>query len=511
MPHTCKNSLRIIGTHEAVAEVAMHLCQTHFVELVEVASGAERAARLEMGIEEGLRIPFDPDPVGWSIESFGTRELSESDSAPRYYVLALMLDSEWSPSEILLEQLSFQFPDVVVGDVYSESTAPLWGAVAFAGGRKILNAEADDAPGQKAWKERYASASLEQLDGLDRESDAALDAWGLSQLHDVAVAKLDARQAERVAGIAGRLRQHGWPRWSLVAHAANAEGLIGLKGAFLQLETSEQMAAVLVAEYEASAELRVASWVDTSLFGDATPALPLEEDLDMHTGGSYAALSLEGFRDRHLELLTAIGQTASTSAEADPLAHALLDSLSNPDLRLVCKLHPVVFLAASAAAAQADGQLCSAAAGGIELLVSRLAARIPRLADATTLSQSSSDDLRESDPMLRSVLALASMDRACPSQLKPAYAAGIPPQFMLRTLLLPRQSVVPTPTEALTRLAETFGGIQAFPPRLVEEIASMGAELSSTHHALVMAEQMRQRIDTSTPQAQSQQRRVARI
>lgn len=513
MPNICTNSLRIIGSHESVAEVAMNLCQTHHVSVLEYTRGYkhESGAFAELGIEHGFRLPPEAEVVGWSIESFGTRELPEPDGAPRHYALALEFKTAWGPSDELLKMFSSQFPDVVVGVVYDEAMNSIWGAKAFAGGKQILDATTDDVPTDPSWEKRYEDADEDLTGELWEELDGLRDAWGLDHLRDVSVKQLDARQVERATGIQGRLKEHGWPRWSLVAHAANAEGFAGLKGAFLQLDTAEQMTAALEAEYLAATELKVASWVDTALFGDASPALPLESDMDMQVGGSYAALSLESFRDRHLELLGAIGQTTTDGPEAAPLAHALLASLSNPDIRLGCSMHPAVFLAASAAAALADGQLYSSAAIGIEQVLLKLALRTPRIQAAADLWKTEVDGRRVGDPMLRSVLALVAMPNVCQSQLKPARAAGVAPEFMLNTLLAPRE-FVESNTEVLTRLGQAFGGIQAFPPRLIEEIASHGSELLAAHQALVTAELMRDRIaHPPSPQPAERKRRTARL
>lgn len=510
MPNICRNTLRFIGTHEAVAEVAMHLCQAHHVQ---VFGGAEQRAFLELGPEYGLRLPREVDPVAWNVESFGTRTVDEPEGAPRFVALLLDARTAWGPSDELLQTLSQRFPDVVVGDVYAEGMNDIWGVKVLLNGEALLDCEADAAPVDETWQSRYDDADDDEAQKLIEELDDARDLWGLNRLREVAIDALNARHAERSTSIPEPLRQHGWPRWSLLAHAANAEGFDGLKVA-MPATTAEEMTASFASEAKDATRLGVASWLDTSLFGDAAEALPLESDLNLQIGGSYAVLSIDGFRDRHLRLLAAVARAKHAGPDAEPLAHALHASLSDPESRLGCELHPAVFLTVSAASALEDDQLPSASAVGLEMVLASLASRMPRLESVGSLGEFMAEGQRvaASDPMLRSVLALVALQSAAPSQMKIAVAAGVNPRFILRTLLVPRDGPA-NQTVALERLADTFGGYSKFPASLVDEATKVGGDFAAAYRALVTAEQMRESI-TSSASAKATEvapRRAARI
>jgi hypothetical protein len=505
MSNFCHNSLRIIGTHEAVAEVAMFLCQDHQVTVTKAAHGIEQsAAYVIVGTDAAVSLPDDrevADAVAWNFDSFGIRmapRAGEPDVG--HCELAATFTTDFDKPDRLLEQLSRRFPDVVVGEVYDEPLNAVWGVVAYLNGTRVL--DLDDFPVDAEWKARYDDADEEQAQAMETELDAARDVFGIERLRTVAGEKLAARAAARAADIPASLRHHGWPRWSLLAHAANADGAEGLRDALAQLTTGDQMHSALTAEIAAAEELGVASWVDTTLFGDA--AAPAETDIaaDESAGGAYAVLALDAFRDRHCNLLQLLSQ-----APTDPLAQALLASLSDPHTRLTCGLHPAAFLAASAAAAVADGSAHPEATRGLDELLSKLAARTPRVAEAPRLGQMEPEGrVVAKYPLLRSMLAVAAVGRACPSQLKPAMAAGVTPDFLLRTLLAAPEGSGGSP-QVLERMHDVYGAFDHFPAGLVDEIAAVGPGFRATFEALRTAENMRSRISAAAPEAKPAPRR----
>jgi hypothetical protein len=522
MPNICKNTIRIIGTHEAVSEVAMFLCQGHRIEVAdspfrtEVTPGAALVHIGSEGTLQHLNRNGVIEEDGWSLHSFGIEMHSGPDESIRY-ILTADASSAWEAPSAALAALSRRFPDVVISVIYDESMNSVWGLDAYAAGDRFLRLEDSDFPVSDEWRAREAEADDDDAQRLYEEHDGRRNAGAIERLHAAAGEKLSQRQAARADSIPIELRSHGWPRWGVLAHAAHADGTDGLRIALHDFDSAEEMEVALVEEFQGARELGVASWMDTALFCDKSPV----HEQELTIGGvPYAALSLEAYAPRQHDLLELLAQEHEADSIDARLARALLASLSHPEARLECGLHPAVFLTAAARTAAPGGAPSETVRAGLDLLLSNLAKKTPRLLGAESLGQPAAEgeSCVPQNELLKSVMAIAAQPRAASNQLKPALAAGIPPTFLLHTLAArtaglgfanPEQV---NPGMVLESLKDAYGYVSRFPPELVCEIERVGSSMAASLEALRTAEMMETHISNAQPTAaRSSPRRSPRL
>jgi len=498
MSNICKNTIRVIGSSESVAEVAMFILQDHKVRLDTVLPGNESvAACVEIGHQhELLSSRFSDKPINvreastsindaLHFASYGIRAITQSESST-LFELSAECETRWNPPWALSKQLSKRFPDAVVGVESVYATEAEWWHLTLSGGVVKSNLKVANMPG---------SAGREQSLILNVDGSGELSAFARRERESIATDLLISSSDRIATQIPLELRDHGWPRWSLMAHAAFTSGVSGLKESIGVLATADEIEEALKSDMDAAKRLGVASWVDSSLFGESTPS----ED---KPPASFLDLSGRTQRSRQLELLEVIAEANKVGAEFSPFSQALVASLADPLTRLIGGLHPAVYLTATVS----NGSAGPAAHAGLDLLLQGLAAKMPSIRGAETLGTAPLHDVgttHEATPLdgvLRSALAVAALPRVSKHQLSPALAAGVTPKVLLWTLLargLADDSMVDTRSlnvGAIDSLVDAYGSASKFPEQLKTEIESIGSNLQEAFEARKTHELMQSQI-----------------
>lgn len=514
------NILHVIGTHEAVAEVAMFLCQdTHVRTAAAPVSGIKQTVLVgEVGFAGDLTSQaFHNDPLlavtmkrpgmaGFDAHAFGIQPLPAQDAGPALVRLSIAFDST-SDAGILSVTLSERFPDVTVGLREFNAEESVCRFDGHAAGEEIISLDASTITLGADWDQRVEDADDEEtLAALQRELQDERDAYGLDQLTDLAHER--SRMVTPPAAPAGETVTYGWPRWSLLAHAAFSDEVAGLHDALAAFETHNQKLELLKEECRNASARGIASWMDTALFGD--PVKHQESaDSDATLQRSYTDLTLDHYAPRQLRLLSFLataGDVAAESSDQRALADALLSSLADPDARLSSGMHPAVFLTAACAHAQAQALAeAPTAVEGLEKLLVELASRVPRAEGAGKLVHAGSETAPDNglDLMLCSVVAIAMQPHVVKSQLKPAIGAGVPPAMLVRSIVRADQLAPNGPdgidaAGILRLLTDSYGTATGIPNQVTEEFELIAPQLARSYEALRTAELMQAQI-TAAP------------
>lgn len=495
MPDLVQNCIRIIGTHESVAEVAMFLSQDHKVRLEPVAdvdaSNISLGAKVEMGHQGTLHysrysaLPLRVrQPVGnandaFNVEFTGLRYIEREDSGS-YFELRCQCDTDSQPPYALAQAISSRFQDVVLGVESYHPSSNAWWHLTVCQGVVQSHLKPNLMPGH---------------DG--RTIDEQVSAWASERFEPFALDLLTKQTKSRLDALAPDLVNKGWPRWSLLTHAAYDGGVQGLQAATQYLELGEEVLESLQADADVAERRGVASWMDAMLFGEAAVSATGNEP-------SYLQLHAKRHQARLLEVLRFVSK--ADSEDAPLLADPMLASLSDPFARLSGGLHPAVYLAAAAQGASAD----LPARKGLDMVLERYALAVPELREATNLHipLSHSTSSAPQDACLRSTLALASLPRVSPHQLKPAIRVGIPPQILLWTVLASGSkdehllNADNLNLDALDTFQEAYGSLGEVPTALAQEIMANCPGLQSAFQARVTAESMLQRIKSGSAPAE---------
>ncbi|MFK4705652.1 hypothetical protein ABIC83_002491 [Roseateles asaccharophilus] len=487
MSDLVQNCIRIVGTHESVAEVAMFLSQDHKIRLERVAdvdaSNISLGAKVEIGHQGTLLFSrYSALPLrargaegsandAFNVEFTGLRHIERPDGSS-YFELRCQCDTDAQPPYALAQAISGRFQDVVLGVESYQPSSNAWWHLTVSHGVVQAHLKPSLMPGH---------------DG--RTIDDQVSAWASERFEPFALDLLTKQAKSRLDSMTPDLVNLGWPRWSLVTHAAYDGGIQGLQAATQHFESGEEILKALQADADAAERRGVASWMDATLFGEAA-APP--------TGNQPPYLQLHAERHKH-RLLEVLHYVSTAGADDAPLlATPLLASLSDPFARMSGGLHPVVYLAAAAQAAPKD----VSARKGLDMVLERYAAAVPELREATTLHipLSHSTSSTPQDACLRSALALASLPRVSEHQLKPAIRVGVPPQVLLWTVLASgsKDEHLLDPAnlnkDVLDSLHDGYGTLSQLPTGLTHEIAVNCPGLQSAFEARVTAETMLQRI-----------------
>ena len=311
-----KTTLLVCGSYETVAETAMYLWR-----------------RLEDFVHEVL--PFH-DPLS-VMSSRGIRQLNPAD--PSFYSLEVTCLPINKTAGGLCEETSRLYPSVLVGcsvvgtGLYGiPGTHCWWGGVGYIGGSEVVHFTGTSPrmlPGEierlidsSAGDGAFPVAAIPQLESYSRRT-----------LLQEAAARVPEACAERSAAKA----ISGFPRWSLLTHAVNSQGIggisIGLRACAGATNDGEALVKA-VAEARAGG---VASWVDTLFFGSRTPVAADEG----RPGRPFSDEDALSWAARWRGVLQNIGRPESGDRVADALAHAL----SSPLVTFQDGSHPVAWLA----------------------------------------------------------------------------------------------------------------------------------------------------------------------
>ncbi|MEJ6003795.1 hypothetical protein [Paucibacter soli] len=507
------NTIRILGSRESVAEVAMFLCQDHRVGIEGVIDPPGEhpayAVRVHIGHEqELLNSRFSLKPLGSHeestnqrdavlVESLGMRAVAR-DHLPAAFELTLKCETEWQPPWTLLGKMSIRFPDVVIGTEATDAANCDWWYLTFSQGRTISNLKVENVPG-------FAGRERELI--LDPLGMRELSTWSNQKFEETASQLFENRAGMRFSEVPSHLADHGWPRWSLLNHAAFSSGLEAFDETFSDYVTADEIEQALDGELEASKQLGVASWVDGVLFGPS-----VQEDGQP----LFCDLGSDQYAERHLQLLGKLSE--ATLPSASPISQALLASLSKPFVRLCGGLHPVVFLTAAAV----DLPRGAPARVGLDALLKAYADQAPTIRGAETLDaplpQNANYEATPLDAVLRSSLAIAALPRVSVHQLKPALAHGVTDTMLLWTLLargledegfLDPSNLNPN---ALDSLVDVYGSEAEIPDAIKQAIASRGPSLQlaleSRLTASAMADLIADRTGKSEPERVAPRRRA---
>lgn len=489
------------GPYEAVAELCMGLAQSLDVQLLLAHSGdlfvdgfethgvrspavtlhhfavtdplrstafTPAPVRFPCNFSETWHAPLSPEHVKGArssgIAPLAAVSRSGSMTAPLAQA-AFTLSVSSAPPERLMQVLSQRFPELVLGMAYSRAVSSVIGK-AFVGGTEALRVSENEAqlhPG---------TATLDPSDAEVSPAQQCINDYALRIAPVLSEKGVDKFSAS----------PHGWPRWSLLAHAAYDGGVKGFERALHglgfgglgpgvpagQLSPGRQ-AEVLLDDARQARALGVASWADTLMFGSRRDQNPHAERASV-------------FRiPRQRELLRLVGLAAG-SPEAPAVPAALLASLSCPSLRLLNGTHPIAHLAAAVgrsgrytrmAELREDEERGEAGAWsppgeqelrGMDALLDGLSRAMPELSDAKDLNTPlrafgpvAEDYCRpdadgepellgprlnpgytfdvEKDRLLASALAIAVELPGRAAALRPALAAGVPAGFLFRSVV----------------------------------------------------------------------------
>lgn len=530
MSTPANNLLHVIGTHEAVAEVAMFLCQDTHVRTTGILSSSQldqTVVMAEVGYDGGLTFQsLHRDPLlaitgrrgsveGYGAESFGITSLPAHDGGPALVRLSVAFHST-QDARILALGLSERFPATTVG-LRGIGAGDACSIEAYSAGEEVLSLDPTQIPADPDWEQRYEEADDEKSLALELELEQARDAFGLDQLIDVA------QERSRVVAVpphAGDSVTFGWPRWSLLAHAAFSDDVAGIHDALAGFDTRDEKLAALQQECRNAADRGVASWMDTALFGDPAQAAATGDN-DVPQEPSYRHLHLDHYAPRQMRLLSFLATTHDASVESSEqraLADALLTSLADPDARLSSGLHPAVFLTAVVAHAQARALPESVSAlEGLEKLLVELASRVPRAPGASSLEYAFSNTAPENglNLMLCSVIAIAMQPHVVKSQIKPALGAGVPPQLLVRSVVVADRMAPDGPDYVdaagiLRLLSDSYGSATGIPSQVTDEFELIAPHLARSYEALRTAELMQAQITAAPSRAAATARRAPR-
>jgi hypothetical protein len=556
------NEVTITGTYEAVAEVCMAMSEqlsvsTYRGEFRAPYCRADLHAPIVVAHDfqeftPGMMTPFvdaavrqfGNETTGWRrpevhrFESAGISPAQEDEAAaPPIGVaqLHLAMGSAESPPLHFLRAISARCPDVVVALVSRNDEEAQWSAIAYRAGAVLKAVGDDEVP----------------LPDIVVTSSSEAEAHECSMKRTAAAHELlDALavKAVRTAPRTGTTPVNGFPRWSLLAHAAYDGGVKGLLRAMGS--TGAQSAALgadLVAEVQRARALGVASWADTVMFG----RLKLPDGPDGKPRAPHAEMAPLVYLNRHRELLSTLGSLAHAGSPESPLAAALLASLSDPSVRLLSGIQPVAHLAAACGKLGGSNDWVScdetAARRGLVELIAALAAKCAPEQDATMVDRPletsdpaarARDGIRsvprrspgfvfdpEEDQLLGSVMAVALEAPLRAESLAPALSFGVKPSVLFRSALwngIYRAGVSDKDHGHGTRyfidLMDAFtcvyGSPAKFPIDLAAEMEELGPALKPLYDAARNESLMRAAIEAAAataPAAALRQRRAVGV
>lgn len=449
------NQLVISGSHEAVAEVVMALRQALYLQIDR--SGAQPVVMIHgVGPAGDLsQRPFKESPIQDSSTADTTMDGHEFDlrgieDLEAYSRFTGSFTVVFDRLDDLLETLSRAHPDVVVANLGGEAEDADWRGQSWSAGR-------------------VTTFRLPVPPDLDER--AMLPPGHLDVIEKLALTSLQQARAARTTS------SHGWPRWSLLAHAANAQGVTGLARAMAAAGGGAgDMAAALRAENEQARRLGVASWVDTLMFGEPAPRAA-----EPGAVKPYTSVNVDVWAPRQQELLGFIADNQAPQAPHHDVAAALVQALGDPDTRLQHGLHPVAFLPTARIEALASSLHAKELSPALEAIFGAFVAK--------TGAQS----LPARDPkLLASTMTAALICSSRYGSLAAAVRSGADAPMLLRSMADADEF-----EHTLHGLGQAYGSYADFPAPVKDEVRRLGGALEAAYTALHTHEAMQHRIEST--------------
>lgn len=300
-----ESRLYIFGSYEAVCEAAMPLWRS-----------------------TSLSEPSSP----------GIRHLND-ETHPGLHVLEVRCAAITGSSGAYCEALSKMVPSVLVGHSVVgygvqnnlRDDQCFWGGSAFIDGVEILT-------GMTGSHKAALPPHIARL--VDDSVDAGtLPVSNVEEYHAFALESCGREAAARVSKSAEQRAQSGmtlpgYPRWSLLTHQANSQGLDGMRH-FVEASLGGKAPAhhTLVMEAAQAHRCGIASWADTLFFGSRTTS----DDED--GAAAYATAESRAATGQALAVCAELGQDES------PFSDAVLTALAMPTVSFQDDLHPAAWLA----------------------------------------------------------------------------------------------------------------------------------------------------------------------
>ena len=262
------------------------------------------------------------------------------DEHPGLYLLELTTGSVTNGASTFSYALSQRVPTVlvacsVVGLGLSELTDAqcFWGVSAYIGGVELLSGLTG------SLKSSLPTDIAALVD--DTAAAGALPRSCIPRLHEFAFERVlqeaRARATPCTSPRASGMPMATFPRWTLLTHAVNSQGLAGLESGAELASTSDlpshhALSVAAAQEYGAG----VASWADTLFFGSRTPI----SDADDADRAPYSSTDVAGWRSRVADILSYIGR------EDNATSAALIGALCSPNVTFQDGTHPLPWLVA---------------------------------------------------------------------------------------------------------------------------------------------------------------------
>ncbi|MEJ6003799.1 hypothetical protein [Paucibacter soli] len=322
------NKLVFIGGFEEVAECCMHALRHKAVQ-------------------------------GFSSDGIKELEVARSPEQPRLFILEASVNRLVDGAQAFVQQLSTSRFGVVVGmsiigagfdDLQSDQV--IWSAGGYVNGTMTAGAYTGSSPSTLPGDLASRVDNSKGLGALPADLAPELHRYATQKFVEHALEVASTPSSKGGLGIAAG----GYPRWSLLTHAAFDRGVEGLILALEEMggSPSEQ----LEADLKSSRRAGIASWVDTCLLGSPVPA----NAADAATRSPYSFLDLPDIRTRPAKLLAYLGDSPQGAAVGD----AILDALSKRDAGFQDGSNPLVWLCQT----EHVGRLAKA---GLDRLVARVA------------------------------------------------------------------------------------------------------------------------------------------
>lgn len=301
MPYDLSNRLLLLGGYEALCEASMQLFR-----------GDSDATFKSQGIRE-------------LVEGRAMEVVDEAGAVASLYVIEVDIGK----SQVsMAEGLSKSFPTIVVGvsqigagfdDMAGDECS--WATCSYIDGTRVLDGMSGNTPSLPAPLDDYR-AEAKAYGYFPATRASALHACALERTAMDARPRLAEVARARVAQTPAAERFEGFPRWSLLTHAVNSQGLSGFSMALQAVAGDKPWAALLHREATAAAPANVAAWPDTLLFGTRSPS-STEDDLSR---APFSDPDRCHWERRWCGILEYIGQPHPQDRVAPALLRALADA-----------------------------------------------------------------------------------------------------------------------------------------------------------------------------------------
>jgi hypothetical protein len=306
MDESLATKVYIVGSFEAVSEAAMQ---------------AWRAGACTEPHSDGIRFVGD-------------------DEHPSLYLFELTCGPITGAAASFADGLSKHVPSVlvatsVVGEGFQGLRADqcFWGASGYINGVEILSGLTGSLRSSLPAEIAHLADDSVEAGALPRSVVPRLHAYALERVLQEARGRVTPHANERTSG----MPMDTFPRWTLLTHAVNSQGLGGLESGIASLGESKSPAHMLLSAAAAQAYgAGVASWADTLFFGSRTPAC----DADDAARAPYSTTDVGGWSTRVNSVLEFLGR------EGNDTIAALVRSLSNPNVSFQDGTHPLPWLVA---------------------------------------------------------------------------------------------------------------------------------------------------------------------